>query len=273
MSESVKNNSDKTDVTYDYGSSNTSNTEPESETHLPSGMELVPGYTLAKIINIYEAAQARQPPLPGTEAELELAKRPLEHVALVYRGMGHGMGTYFDHLLGHFVMFNEGGSNGYERICNNDVKQTYMTKMTRKLRSMYIRRRITDGMRDTLAYDIYTLLTMDISDEDEYRALYDKCTVWPNNKDSTISLTPVRVKLLSAIGNWKSDIEDMENGSYTGTSNVNTLNMEIADATQQLKVIESSLAKKLLAIETKANAEIEAAQLEQDSHSETTSID
>lgn len=207
---------------------------------LPSGMILVEGYTAEHL-----AAMRKKADISGSleyihKNESILAGLPLEHVAVMFCGMGHGLGIYYDHLLGHFVIFHEGGSNGYDRLCNDDVKHAYLAQKTIKDRRDYMNARIPNGIRRTLEDDIYEFMMAPRDPEDAASCLWSDCVINPTTIDTKFSLHPERIRLLNHIANLEDAIKSHDVESLLAVPE----HIVLQKARAELSALEASLIPK-----------------------------
>lgn len=175
-------------------SSNTHEMNDIVNTTLPSGISIYPDYDMEKLETLYRNAPPS--PLPGSYEETILASQSPERVGEIYMGMGHMLYVYYDKLLSQFVIFHEGGANGYECVIHDDVKKAYMATQTALERRKYMAERIVDGARPNLATDIYNYM-ISPDNETEFGPYTNKCmrhSINPTRADSAASLDPERIQ-------------------------------------------------------------------------------
>lgn len=210
-------------------------TRPEiSKNTLPSGFMLAEGYDLTRLTEMFNDAKSVGPPTPGSSDEKNMANMLLETVAIKHMGMGHGITAYFDNLLGQFVVFHEGGSNGYDRLCNDDVRVEYMSHKTVETRLQYMHQRVSSGAHPTLANDVFKYVTEPYNDP-IHGELWGRYIINPSELDSKFSLDSRRLKLLFRI-------YDLEEDPAKATSDDELKNTKatLASLEAQLKIEKSA---------------------------------
>lgn len=110
-----------------------------------SGFWLVKGITLEHIQELYN------------NNIINMRRMELEKVAETYMGMGYGLGVYYDYMIGQFVIFLEGGSNGYDVVENTSTYANYISIDTQTARKKELNRYL--GARATMREDIYNFFT------------------------------------------------------------------------------------------------------------------
>lgn len=182
-------------------------TQPEfTDDTLPSGMILAEGYNMDRLTEMYNNAKKNEPTMPGSLNEIENANKVLETVAIKFMGMGHILRVYFDHLLCQFVIFHECGSNGYEHICHDDVRQEYFDCKTLASRRAYMQYRINNGYRSTLADNIFNYIISPLSnDDDGPPELWGDCVINYTCLDSKYSLDSNRLNALFSVYDLEQD--------------------------------------------------------------------